>query len=232
MFINCHRKQGFTTFYKELDHLAIELRSKGISLNNQKLQRNQRLILVIAVVYRSAEIIRKILDLSAEELTDPIFGKAWNNQNYSYEIHITGKVLSHVIYLPMTVHWVLYPAFFLSSCYYCWHMLSEFNKTFKSRVESLTRQTVLEIEMYRTVHLKLCEFVNQTNDLFHVMLGNMMLNYAAIILLLLHLLATSEPHLTTPVETLSMIYWILGPAGLSVIYILFSQNVSEKVRDS
>ena len=228
MFINCHRKQGFTKYYEEMNELADKLKSLNVTVNTRKLQRNHIIFLVVILLIGLVNGVLKIWDLSTNKLLDPIFGWSWNNRNNSEQVHVGVKVFSQNAAVFIQIKYVFYPACFSSSSYYCWHMLAEFNKAFSEKVEKSACDVVLEIETYRTMHLKLCKFVNRTNKLFYIMLGNSMLNCIATMIMLLSLLATPSSRPATAIEIIATVYWILGAAGLSVLYIRFSQNVYDE----
>ena len=229
MFINCHRKQGFTKLYEEMNELSDQLQSIKVDVNTRKFQRNHIILLSAAVFACFVNGALKFWDLATDELLDPMFGQAWNNRNNSYEVFISVKVVSQTAFSLMLIKWMGYPACFVSAAYSCCHLLSEFNKTFSTKVDKSARDAVLEIETYRTMHLKLCEFVDRTNKLFYIMLGNMMMNYIAIMLILLYLLAGPSSRPTTVIEIITMIYWILCSGFLCILIIVFSQKVLDEV---
>ena len=232
MFINCHRKQGFTQYYEELDNIANKLHAIGVTLNYSKLRRNKRVILITPLIFILFGVGQQIADLSSKELLDPIFGRTWNARNNSYEVYLSVNIFSTATMFLLQVQWIFYPAFFVSCCYYSWHMLSQFNKSFSEQVDRSTQDVVLRIETYRTTHLRLCKFVNRTDELFHIMLGNMMLNYVTSILILLYEFAAPSTTSRTILETISLVYWLLWPAVLSIICVILSQKLSEEVSNT
>ena len=229
MFINCHRKQGFKMFYKEMNEIADEMHSLNITVNSWAFKRNHIILLLSALAFASLNFSLKLWDLSTDQYMDPLFGPTWNSRNNSYELYITVKVCTQTVLTLMITKMVFFPVSFISASYYCWHMLSKFNKHFSEQVKKSARDAVLNIEMYRTTHLRLCELVSRANGLFYVMLGNMILNYIVVMLILLYLLATPSSRPGTVLEYITTSYWISFGAGFSTIYIIFSQQVYDEV---
>ena len=135
MFINCHRKQGFKMFYKEMIKIADEMHSLNITVNSWAFKRNHIILLLSALAFASVNFSLKLWDLSTDQYMDPLFGPTWNSRNNSYELYITVKVCTQTVHTLMITKMVFFPVSFISASYYCWHMLSKFNKHFSEQVE-------------------------------------------------------------------------------------------------
>ena len=229
IFIHCHRKQVFSNFYAEIDVLNEKLQALGVTLDTRRLRRNHLIILIIALALGIGNTAIKLWDLSTDEVIDPLFGWTWNMRNNSYERHIGIKILSQSGMLIMLSQAGFYCAFYVSNCYTMWSMLAHLNKQLENQVAKSTRDTLLQIESYRAIHLRLCGLVCLANKLFTGILTTTLSGYVVGGLLFLSLLAMPSTRPESFIEYAALGYWLFCSVSFTAITIFFAQQVLDKV---